>query len=90
MINAYKRPSKNDYYLNIAKAVSERSTCLRRHYGAVIVKDDEIISTGYNGSPRGLENCCDRGTCERIEKEIPRKVHTDVSYKGFGVCTVET
>ena len=71
MINAYKRPSKNDYYLNIAKAVSERSTCLRRHYGAVIVKDDEIISTGYNGSPRGLENCCDRGTCERIEKEIP-------------------
>jgi len=61
------RPSKTEYYLNIAKAVSLRSTCLRRQYGAVIVKDDAIISTGYNGSYRGAENCCDRGTCKREE-----------------------
>lgn len=60
------RPSKKDYYLEIAKAVSKRSTCLKRHYGAVIVKDDEIIATGYNGSPRGTENCSTRGTCPRM------------------------
>lgn len=59
------RPSKDEYYLGIAKAVSTRSTCLRRQYGAVIVKDDRIVATGYNGSPRGAENCCDRGTCKR-------------------------
>lgn len=53
------RPSKDEYYLNIALAVSKRSTCNRRHYGAVIVKDDVIIATGYNGSPRGEFNCCD-------------------------------
>ena len=51
-----KRISKDQYYLNIAKAVSERSTCLRRHYGAVIVKNDEIIATGYNGAARGEAN----------------------------------
>ncbi len=45
-------PNKDTYYLNIARAVSERSTCLRRHYGACIVKHDEIIATGYNGAPR--------------------------------------
>ena len=65
------RPSKDEYYLNIAEAVSARSTCLRRKYGAVIVKDDEIISTGYNGSPRGAKNCCDVGYCERDTKGIP-------------------
>ena len=59
------RPSKEEYYLNIAKAVSKRSPCLRRHYGCIIVKDDEIIATGYNGSPRGGINCCDRGICHR-------------------------
>lgn len=64
------RPSKFDYYLQIAKDVASRSTCLRRHYGAVIVKDDRIVATGYNGSPRGEENCCDRGTCPRIAKQI--------------------
>ena len=64
-----KRPSKEEYYLEIAKAVSKRSTCLKRHYGAVVVKDDEIISTGYNGSPRGEENCCDRGFCPRMNIE---------------------
>lgn len=61
------RPSKDDYYLNIALEVSRRSTCLKRHYGCVIVKDDEIIATGYNGSPRGFENCSDRGTCSRMD-----------------------
>ena len=62
------RPSKNDYYYGIAKQVAQRSTCLRRHYGAVIVKNDEIISTGYNGAARGVENCCDVGVCPRMNK----------------------
>ena len=66
-----KRPSKDEYYLNIAEAVSARSTCLRRKYGAVIVKDDEIISTGYNGAPRGEKNCSDTGYCYREQKGIP-------------------
>ena len=65
------RPSKDEYYLSIAEAVLARSTCLRRKYGAVIVKEDEIISTGYNGSPRGAKNCCDVGYCERDTKGIP-------------------
>lgn len=59
------RPSKPEYYLNIARAVAARSTCLRRQYGAVVVKNDRIVATGYNGSPRGAENCCDRGVCKR-------------------------
>ncbi len=57
------RIDKDSYYLNIAKAVAARSTCLRRQYGAVIVSGDEIIATGYNGSPRGEVNCCDVGEC---------------------------
>ena len=65
------RPSKSDYYLSIAKEVAQRSTCLRRQYGAVIVKDDEIVSTGYNGSPRGESNCCDVGECWREQNNIP-------------------
>ena len=65
------RPTKHDYYLSIAEAVLQRSTCLRRKYGAVIVKDDEIISSGYNGSPRGLPNCCDISYCFRERKQIP-------------------
>ncbi len=64
-MSVFKRISKDEYYLNIAKEVSKRSTCLKRHYGCVIVNDDIIISTGYNGSPRGEENCCDRGNCKR-------------------------
>lgn len=64
-----KRIGKDEYYLGIALAVSKRSTCLKRHYGCVIVKDDIIIATGYNGSPRGEENCCDRGTCKRANAE---------------------
>lgn len=63
-----KRISKDEYYLGIARAVSKRSTCLKRHYGCVIVKNGEVISTGYNGNPRGRENCCDRGTCNRMMK----------------------
>lgn len=66
------RPSKDEYYLKIAEAVLERSTCLRRKYGAVLVKDDQIIATGYNGSPRGEVNCCDSGICKREEYNIPK------------------
>lgn len=65
------RLTKDEYYLRIAQAVSERSTCLRRRYGAVIVKNDEIIATGYNGSPRGSTNCCDIGYCYRELNKIP-------------------
>lgn len=65
------RPTKNHYYLDIAKAVAMRSTCLRRKYGAVIVKDDRIVATGYNGSPRGSVNCIDIGTCKREFMKIP-------------------
>ena len=65
------RIDKNDYYLNIAFAVAQRSTCIRRQYGAVIVNHDEIVSTGYNGSERGEENCCDVGKCWRQEHDIP-------------------
>ena len=65
------RPTKDEYYLTIAEAVMARSTCLRRKYGAVIVKDDEIIATGYNGAPRGEENCCDFDYCLRDELHIP-------------------
>ena len=65
------RIDKDSYYLNIARAVSLRSTCLRRQYGAVIVNNDEIIATGYNGSPRGCENCCDVGECWRETHGIP-------------------
>ena len=53
------RTSKQNYYLDIADSVLERSTCLRRKYGAIIVRNDEIISTGYNGAPRGRRNCSD-------------------------------
>ena len=65
------RISKDEYYLNIAKVVSERGTCLRRNYGAIIVKNDEIISTGYTGAPRGEPNCCDINQCERQKLNIP-------------------
>ena len=64
------RISKNDYYLNIAREVAQRSTCLRRKYGAIIVNNDQIIATGYNGSPRGEINCCDIGICERQRLNI--------------------
>ena len=66
------RVDKNNYYLDIAESVLERSTCARRAFGAVIVKNDEIISTGYNGAPRGRKNCTDLGYCMREKLEIPR------------------
>lgn len=65
------RIEKNIYYLSIAESVSERSTCIRRNYGAVIVKDDIIVATGYNGSARGEVNCCDTGECYREQHGIP-------------------
>ena len=65
------RISKDEYYRNIALAVARRSTCLRRQYGAVIVKGDNIIATGYNGSARGEPNCCDVGECWRQAHNIP-------------------
>lgn len=65
------RPTKDTYFLGIAEAVAKRSTCIRRQYGAVIVKDDVIVSTGYNGSPRNVDNCCDVGSCWREAHNIP-------------------
>lgn len=67
-----ERVSKDNYYLDIAKTVAERSTCLRRHFGAIIVKNDSIVSTGYNGAPRGRANCNDLGFCFREHLGIPR------------------
>ena len=66
------RVSKENYYLDIAQTVTERATCLRRVYGAIIVKNDEIISTGYNGAPRGRKNCVDLGYCTREAMQVPR------------------
>ena len=81
------RTSKEEYYLNIADAVLNRSTCLRRKYGAIIVRNDEIISTGYNGAPRGRVNCTELGRCTRDELGIPsgqryelcRSVHAEAN-----------
>lgn len=66
------RISKENYYLDIAETVLERATCLRRIYGAIIVKNDEIISSGYNGAPRGRKNCVDMGYCTREMANVPR------------------
>ena len=66
------RQDKHNYYLDIAETVAERATCIRRNFGAVIVKNDEIVSTGYTGAPRGRANCSDIGTCIREERNIPR------------------
>ena len=81
------RVEKENYYLDIADTVSERSTCLRRNYGAIIVRNDEIIATGYNGAPRGRKNCSDLGCCTREELKIPsgqryelcRSVHAEAN-----------
>lgn len=66
------RRDKTNYYLDIAEAVLERSTCIRRKFGAIVVKNDEIISTGYNGAPRGRKNCSDLDYCQREKLGIPR------------------
>ncbi len=81
------RPSKDEYYLNIAREVCRRGTCLRRQYGAVIVNDDQIVSTGYAGAPRGVANCVDLGVCLRQQLDIPagqryelcRSVHAEMN-----------
>lgn len=67
-----ERRDKHNYYLDIAETVLERGTCLRRNYGSIIVKNDEIISSGYTGSPRGRKNCIDMGTCRREQLGVPR------------------
>ena len=66
------RKDKINYYLDIAESVSERSTCLRRRFGCVIVNNDEIVSTGYNGAPRGRKNCTELGECYREKLSVPR------------------
>ena len=66
------RVDKINYYLDMAEVALERSTCLRKKWGAVIVKNDEIIATGYNGAPRGRKNCIDLNYCKREEMHIPR------------------
>lgn len=85
--NMEKRLTKEEYYLDMAEASAGRGTCLRRNYGAVIVKNDEVISTGYTGAPRGRKNCCDIGKCLRQELDIPsgqryelcRSVHAEAN-----------
>lgn len=67
-----KRTDKHNYYLDLAESALERGTCLRRNFGAVIVNNDEVISTGYVGAPRGRKNCCDLKMCIREKLEIPR------------------
>lgn len=82
-----ERRDKINYYLDIADTVCERSTCLRIHYGAIIVRNDEIVSTGYNGAPRGRKNCSDIGGCYREMNNIPsgeryelcRSVHAEAN-----------
>lgn len=66
------RPSWDEYFLDIARLVAKRSTCLRRNYGAVIVKDNIIVSTGYNGAARGEPNCIDTGHCVRKQYNVPK------------------
>ena len=66
-----KRPSWDEYFVAITKTVATRSTCLRRKVGAIIVKDKRILSTGYNGAPRGIRNCLEIGTCLRQELKVP-------------------
>lgn len=72
LIKEKERPTKIDYYLDMATVVAKRGTCLRRNYGSIIVKDDRIVSTGYTGAPRGRQNCCDIGHCVRAKNNIPR------------------
>ena len=82
-----ERIDKENYYLDIAETVLERSTCLRRCYGAIIVRNDEIVATGYNGAPRGRKNCVDLGYCTRDALGVPsgeryelcRSVHAEAN-----------
>lgn len=74
------RVDKINYYLDIAETVAERSTCLLKHYGCIIVKNDEIISTGYNGAPRGRKNCIDLDYCTK------KKIYPNVRHGGYDAC----
>lgn len=82
-----ERRDKNNYYLDIAETVAERGTCIRRNYGSIIVKNDEIISTGYTGAPRGRKNCIDLQNCIRetlqvkrgTQYELCRSVHSEAN-----------
>ena len=74
-----ERVDKTNYYLDIAETIAERGTCLRNNYGCVIVKNDEIISTGYSGAPRGRKNCINLGYCVR-------KKYTELSGAGYELC----
>ena len=88
------RRDKVNYYLDLAEIVSQRGTCLRRRYGAVIVKNDEVVSTGYVGSPRGRKNCTDLGFCIRQKLQIPRgeryelcrSVHAEANSNSCSMC----
>jgi len=95
------RPSWDDYFLELTRVVAKRSTCLRRHVGAILVKDDRIIATGYNGAPQGLRHCLEMG-CLREEKGIPsgvryelcRGVHAEqnaiINAARYGVSTMDS
>ena len=75
-----ERIDKINYYLDIAETVAERSTCLRKKYGSIIVKNDQIIATGYSGAPRGRTNCCDLGYCTK------KKLMPDTHHGGYDAC----
>lgn len=75
-----ERVSKINYYLDIAETVAERSTCLRKSYGCIIVKNDEIIATGYSGAPRGRKNCIDLGYC------VKKKLFPEIHHGGYDAC----
>ena len=75
-----ERVSKVNYYLDIAETVAERSTCLRKSYGCIIVKNDEIIATGYSGAPRGRKNCIDLGYC------VKKKLFPEIHHGGYDAC----
>ena len=75
-----ERVSKINYYLDIAEAISERGTCTRKNYGCIIVKNDEIIATGYTGAPRGRKNCIDLGYCTK------KKILPDTRHGGYDAC----
>lgn len=75
-----KRVDKINYYLSIAEAVAMRGTCLRKNYGCIIVKNDEIIATGYTGAPRGRKNCIDIGYCTK------KKILPEIHHGGYDAC----
>ena len=79
-ISMSKRVDKTNYYLDIAETVSERGTCLRKDYGCIIVKNDEIISTGYTGAPRGRQNCIDLEYCTK------KQIYPDIHHGGYDAC----